>query len=214
MASRNSGNVSDSTILEIRGELQGLRNEVASLRSQLARLTGAEAGPVQAMPQITTPGPEPYDQDPLHHPAVVAALLAGTDPRPAIRAAREQISAGITARGGQPAAVSEFELADVRRRGNGHEQRQALSRAGLDLTDLDSRGGTVSRDEDTGQVTVNYARQPGCPNGHAAEHPDDRFCAVCGSPVAAPGLGEQWQDELDQARQQNQRIAAGLSEEG
>jgi hypothetical protein len=216
MADRSNGgrsrNVSDATIVGLRGEIQALRNEVSSLRSQLGRITGSESVPV--MPQTTTPGPEPYDMDPLHDEAVVDALTRGVDPRPAIRAARERISAEITARGGRPAAVSEFELADLRRRGDGHEQRRALAAAGMDLTDLDSRGGTVSRDESTGQVTVQYARGRTCPAGHPAEIEDQAFCTVCGGPVDRPELGQQWADELEQVRQQNQRVAASLSEEG
>jgi hypothetical protein len=71
----------------------------------------------------------------------------------------------------------------------------------------------MQRDPVSGQVTTTFASMPTCPNGHAAEHPDDRYCATCGAPVSAPGLGEQWGDELEQARQQNARLAASLSEE-
>jgi hypothetical protein len=215
MTSRNGSNVSDDTIVQLRGELQALRNEVSSLRSQLGRVTGSEQGPVKAMPQITRVTDEPYSQDPRHDPEVVAALMAGEDPRPALRRARERIASEITARTGhQPISVGEADLLDLRRRGDGHEQRQAMARAGLDLTGLPvGPGGVIQRDAETGQVTVRFPAQPSCPNGHAAE-PGYKFCATCGAPVDAPGLGEQWADELEQARQQNARVAASLSEEG
>jgi hypothetical protein len=216
MTGRNgSRNVSDDTIVDLRGEIQALRNEVGSLRSQLGRITGSERGPVPAMPQITTPGPEPYDMDPLHDQAVIDALTRGDDPRPAIRLARERISAEITARGGRPAAVSEFELADLRRRGDGHEQRRALAAAGIDLTDIDARGGVISRHESGQQVTVSHARTATCPSGHPAE-PGHNYCQTCGSAIARPELGEDWPSEDRAARDREALQRAGLigAEEG
>jgi hypothetical protein len=218
MASRNISGQDANAIVGIRGELQALRNEVASLRGQLARITGADSAPVQAMPQVSRPLEQPWEQDPRHDPEVVDALLRGDDPRPALRRARDRIADQITAKtGNRPASIGEFDLGDARRRDGSHQQRQAQAAAQqfLDLTGSPmGPGGVMERNVDTGQVSITFPAQPSCPNGHAAERPDDRYCTVCDSPVAAPSLGEQWADELEQARQQNQRIAAGLSEEG
>jgi hypothetical protein len=212
MADRNGGrNVSQrdadaSAIIQLRGELQSVRNEIGALRSQLSRLTGSETGPVQAMPQITTPGPEPYLEDPRHDPVFVDAIMRGDDAaaKVALRAARDRISDQISARGGRPAAVSEFELADLRRRGDGHEQRQALARSGLDLTDLDARGGVVQRDSAT-QVTVSYPQTATCPSGHPAD-PGHHYCPTCGGVLAAPALGEDWPSAEDRAARDREAL--------
>lgn len=121
--------------------------------------------------------------------------VRANDHAPVLRAARDRIADEITARGGQPATVGEFDL----RRGNGsHEQRLASMADTQRYTELigalvaPSR--VMTRNADTGQVTVRYPEQATCPSGHLAEG-DKPFCPTCGGPIAAPELGSVWQDD-------------------
>jgi hypothetical protein len=192
----------------MRAQLAGLAEENAILRSAVSRATGRDPEPVvQQQRTVAVPGMG-YEHDPKHAPEVVAAIMRGEDFRPALEAARRRISEEITEQTGQPPRVGDYDLADKRRTAS-HEQRRGMAEAqrNLDLTDLPVEPGAVmTRNAETGQVTVKRPAGLTCPGGHPAEYQGQKFCTTCGGPMSAPALGEDWGTPSRQEAMRQERL--------
>ncbi len=130
----------------------------------------------------------------------------------ALKAARERIAAG---NGGQPPRPGDYDVADRHRAS--HDQRRAMGEAvrNLDMTGLPlASGGAMTRHE-SGQVTVRYAAARTCELGHPAEQDGQKYCTVCGTRLAAPGLREDddWLDPVTATmRRERREIEANYPE--
>lgn len=207
-----------SMVEDIRAELLGfrdenrqLRQELGTLRARLASATGREVMP-QAERSVSTPGPAPYSRDPMHDPQVTAAIMEGRDHKPALREAVRRLAAqgprdtgpgkfnpdfdgtghvGIDVTDSRAAAMRKAERSHAQRRANAGAQRTP-DLAGAPIMP----GGTMSRNETTGQITIKPpAAGRTCPAGHPAEVAGDKFCRHCGGPIAAPAIGEDWESQ-------------------
>jgi hypothetical protein len=186
-----------------RAEWDAMKAQVAWLTSALSSRTGTDAG--QVIQRSTTIIGD-YDTNPRHDPdyMLAAGCVPGhpADPEAMKRtfaAAQAKIAARQTAQN-QPGRNDQYDWTSP-----SHEQRRAQAAAGPDMSMVLSQGGVSTRSP-SGQVTTTFPAQITCELGHPAE-PGYKFCAVCGSPLAAPPVGKGW-DEEQQLRAQR------LKEEG
>jgi hypothetical protein len=138
---------------------------------------------------------------------VVDAIMAGRDHGPALRAAVKRLAdeGGFPGVGpGRPLTIGEVHeqerTAAARRQAErSHEncRLQAEAQRNLDLVGphVSPAGGSISRNPDTGQVTITPRTERTCSAGHPAEYVGQKFWTTCGSPVGAPALGESWPED-------------------
>jgi hypothetical protein len=210
----------------MRAQLDGLAEENAALRAEVARVKHAAHVPEPVVQRSTHQGGNWEDMYPAHDPDFVAAFTRYGTGSPEAKTALAEANRRIAARAdATPGRQSDFERADKNRN------------ASMDLAGVPLAPGFISRDPETGQLHIitsgqsavppdpkdlstfdtidpDAAPRPGltCPTGHPAS-PGAKFCTVCGGPVASPSLGEDW-SQLDPAPPDQSLAARRRIEEG
>jgi hypothetical protein len=171
--------VTAAEVAALRARLDSLEADNRALRGRLELRTGASAGQVQQK-QVSRPGPEPWERDPLHHPEVVRLVMAGapdTEVNEAIAEAQREIQARRDET--RPASPGEIQARERAARDAGMADLQAVGRGMMPMP----RGTTSVSISPSGQRTVQYS-ETACPSGHARRDPADKFCRVCGGQFA------------------------------
>jgi hypothetical protein len=187
----------DDVVMVPRVEFDAMNDRLARLERTVASRTGTDTGQ-QVMRQTTTVVNGGFDLDPHHDSEFLkwdrvwflSGGREGAQERQDAYAAAKLRIAAQQQNLNQPVRNDQYDWSPA------NEQRQAMAQARPDMSMVLSQGGVSTRSP-SGQVTTVFGPQRTCQRGHPAKS-DKPFCGTCGTPIGAPGLGEDWADRVPQ----------------